>query len=107
MKYDKYGDLLYTENQKADLKTLRAFLIVTLLQAVFICINLLVIFIEGLNSYLSFVTAPGYIFLYINFLKAYEHHGDSGRLPSYLKAVKILSPILYGITAVIVIFTGF
>lgn len=107
MKYDKYGDLIAKEVPKTDAKTRKAFLVVTFLQIVLITVNLMIIFIDSLNTYLSFVTAPLYIFLYINFLKGYGHHKDLGTLPGYLKIVKILSPIFYGITSFLVIIIGF
>ena len=107
MRLDKYGDEIVTTKNELDAKSKKAFLIVTLLQFLLITINILVLVIDSLNFYISFVTAPLYIFLFIHFINAYNQNKDIGNLPRYIKVSKILSPILYCVTAVLVIFTGF
>lgn len=106
MKLDKYGDPIVTDIPEVDRKTKRAFLAMTLLQFLFSIINVLILVLH-FPGYLAFAVAPAYIFIFVHFLNGYSHGKDLGSLPKYLGAVRIISPILYGVTAVIVMLTAF
>lgn len=106
MKLDKYGDEIVERQQELDSKIKKAFFVVVLLQFLMIITNITIL-ITGILPYVSFATAPLYIFLYIHFFNAYGQNKDIKYFPKYLKLVKFLSPILYCLTTVLVILTGF
>lgn len=107
MKLDKYGDEILEERQKLGKMPRIAFLLLSLLQLVLITVNILVLVLDFLNFYVCFATVPMYVFSYIHFLNGYNLNKESFILPIYVKAVKILSPILYILTAVPAIFQLF
>ena len=106
MKYDKYGDPIIESLAEADKKTKNAFLIMILVQILLIVLNIVILLVPTLNFYLSFITAPIFIFLYITFIKGYSNKKDDVILPGYCKAAKILCPICYVLTMVLAVFSG-
>lgn len=106
MKYDKYGDPIVEVSDKLDGKRKTATLVMIALQAVLILANIVAMLIPG-GVYMVFLTASLYIFFFIAYLKGCTAIKETGKLPTYCKATTVISPILYVLTAVLAVFSGF
>ena len=107
MAFDKYGDERIITKQKLSKKQKKAFVFISILQILLIVVNVLILVVDFLNFYLCFATAPMYIFLYVHFSNAYDESRETMVLPAYLKLVKVISPLLYCLTAIPAIFKLF
>lgn len=99
MKYDKYGDPIEEASERMTAKRRMAFLVTMLFQAVIIALNLVILFVPGINGYLCFILAPFYIFLYVTYLKAMQTLKDDGIPILKYNIFKIVSIVVYIATA--------
>ena len=105
MKYDKYGDPIIEANESLNGKQKKAMIIMIIIQAILVVANMVAMAISG-GVYVVFLTASLYIFFFIAYQKGCTGIKETGKLPTYCKVISIVSPIVYGLTAILAIFGG-
>lgn len=108
MKLDRFGDIVTSPEKEPLPKVPKiAFALLTFLQIALVGVNILVLVVDFLNFYICFATVPMYVFAFIHFTNGYNTNKEDFIIPKYIKAVKILSPIIYISTALPAIFQLF
>lgn len=108
MKLDKYGDVIVSAEKEPLPKMPKiAFALLSVLQLALVGLNILVLVVDFINFYLCFATVPMYVFAYIHYTNGFNTNKEEFIIPKYILIVRIVSPIVYILTAIPAIFQLF